>query len=95
MDVLADKRLTITTIADGMPTMDYADIKNLLLQDIYLFFLTGFAYWLIGRAGPIHKNIVCKMMNRTPESLMEPPSVHSILMPSRQILRMVQLETTT
>lgn len=44
MDVLADKRLTITTIADGMPTMDYADIKNPLLQDIYLFFLTGFAY---------------------------------------------------
>lgn len=95
MDVLADKRLSITTIADGMPTMDYADIKNPLLQDIYLFFLTGFAYWLIGRAGPIRKNIVCKMMNRTPESLMEPPSVHSILMPSRQILRMVQLEMTT
>ena len=69
MDVLADERLKImTTIADGMPTMDYADIKNPVLQNIYLFFLTGFAYWLIGRAGPIRKKIVCKMMDRTPES---------------------------
>lgn len=48
MDVLADRRLTITTtIADGMPTMDYADIKNPVLQNIYLFLLTGFSYWLI------------------------------------------------
>ena len=62
-------RLTITTtIADGMPTMDYADIKNPVLQNLYLFFLTGFSYWLIGKAGPIRKKIVCKMMNRTPES---------------------------
>ena len=29
--VLADDRLT-TTIADGMPTMDYADIKSPVLQ---------------------------------------------------------------
>lgn len=70
MDVLADWRLTITTtIADGMPTMDYADIKNPVLQNIYLFFLTGFSYWLIGKAGPIRKKIVCKMMGRTEESL--------------------------
>lgn len=70
MDVLADRRLTITTtIADGMPTMDYADIKNPVLQNIYLFFLTGLSYWLIGRAGPIRKKIVCKMMGRTEESL--------------------------
>lgn len=33
MDVLADDRLTITTtFADGMPTMDYADIKSPVLQ---------------------------------------------------------------
>ena len=70
MDVLADRRLTITTtIADGMPTMDYADIKNPVLQNIYLFLLTGFSYWLIGKAGPIRKKIVCKMMGRTEESL--------------------------
>ena len=69
MDVLADERLTITTtIADGMPTMDYADIKNPVLQDIYIFFLTGFSYWLIGKAGPVRRKIVCKMMNRTEES---------------------------
>ena len=69
MDVLADKRLTITTtIADGMPTMDYADVKNPMLQNLYLFFLTGFSYWLIGKAGPIRKKIVCKMMGRTEES---------------------------
>ena len=49
-------------------TMDYADIKNPVLQNLYLFFLTGFSYWLIGKAGPIRKKIVCKMMNRTPES---------------------------
>lgn len=68
MDVLADRRLTITTtIADGMPTMDYADIKNLVLQNIYLFFLIGLSYWLIGKAGPIRKKIVCKMMGRTEE----------------------------
>lgn len=37
MDVLADKRLTITTtIADGMPTMDYADIKSPVLQNLYI-----------------------------------------------------------
>lgn len=61
MDVLADERLTITTtIADGMPTMGYADIKSPALQKIYLFFLTDFAYQLIGKAGSIRKKIVCK-----------------------------------
>lgn len=69
MDVLADERLTVTTtIADGMPTMDYADIKNPVLQNIYLFFLTGFAYWLIGKAGPIRRKIVCRIMNRSEAS---------------------------
>ena len=69
MDVLADKRLTITTtIANGMPTMDYADIKSPVLQNLYIFFLTGFSYWLIGKAGPIRKKLVCKMMGRTEES---------------------------
>ena len=69
MDVLADERLTITTtIADGMPTMDYADIKSPILQDLYIFFMSGFSYWLIGKAGPLRKKIVCKMMGRTPES---------------------------
>lgn len=61
MDVLADERLTITTtIADGIPTMGYADIKSPALQKIYLFFLTDFAYQLIGKAGSIRKKIVCK-----------------------------------
>jgi len=70
MDVLADKRLSITTtIADGMPTMDYADIKSPFLQNIYLFFLTGFTYQLIGKAGPIRRKIVAKMMNRSEESI--------------------------
>ena len=32
MDMLADDRLTTTTFADGMPTMDYADIKSPVLQ---------------------------------------------------------------
>lgn len=69
MDVLADERLQIaTTIADGMPTMDYADIKSPALQKLYLFFLTGFSYWLIGRAGPIRKKIVCRMMDRSEAS---------------------------
>lgn len=69
MDVLADDRLTITTtIADGMPTMDYADIKSPALQNLYIFFLTGFSYCLIGKAGPIRRKLVCKMMGRTEES---------------------------
>ena len=69
MDVLADERLTITTtIADGMPTMDYPDVHNPILQNIVIFFLTGFSYQLIGRAGPIRRKIVCKMMGRTEES---------------------------
>lgn len=34
----------------------------------YIFFLTGFSYRLIGKAGPIRKKIVCRMMDRTPES---------------------------
>ena len=38
------------------------------MQGLYIFFLTGFSYWLIGRAGPIRKKIVCKMMGRTEES---------------------------
>lgn len=70
MDVLADNRLTITTaIGDGMPTMDYPDIKNRLLQNICLLFLTGISYWLIGRAGPLRRKLVCKMMGRSEESL--------------------------
>lgn len=39
-----------------------------VLQGIYIFFLTGFSYWLIGKSGPIRKKIVCKMMDRTEES---------------------------
>ena len=72
MDVLADKRLIIaTTIADGMPTMDYPDIKNPILKRLFLFFFTGFAYQLIGKAGPIpiRKRIVCKMMGRSEAAL--------------------------
>ena len=69
MDVLADTRLTITTtIADGMPTMDYPDLKNPLLQKLYLLGPTGFSYQLIGKAGPLRRKIVCKMMDRSEES---------------------------
>ena len=42
MEVLADRRLTITTtIADGMPLHDYPDIKSELGKDIYCFFSQG------------------------------------------------------
>lgn len=72
LDVLADKRLTITAaIADGMPTTDYPDIKNSLLKKIFLFFFTGFAYQMIGKAGPIRKKIVCKAMGRSTEAFDE------------------------
>lgn len=61
MDVLADDRLTITTtIADGMPTMDYADIKNPILQDIYIFFLTGFPIGSSGKPAPSEKRSSAK-----------------------------------
>ncbi len=69
MDVLADKRLSIaTTIADGMPTMDYPNIKNKLLCNLFLLFLTGSAYLLIGKAGPLRRKIVCAMTKRSEES---------------------------
>ena len=48
--------------------MDYPDVHNPILQNIVIFFLTGFSYQLIGRAGPIRRKIVCKMMGRTEES---------------------------
>lgn len=54
--------------ADGVPTMDYADIKSPALQNLYIFFLTGFSFWLIGKAGSIRKKLVCRMMGRTEES---------------------------
>ena len=31
-------------------------------------YFTGFSYWLIGRARPIRRKIVCKMMDRSEES---------------------------
>lgn len=57
MEVLADKRLTITTaIADGISLKDYPNIKSKVGKDIYCFFFTGLFYimmaeppWKTGR----------------------------------------------
>lgn len=69
LDVLADDRLNIvTTIADGMPAIDYPDIKSEWLKQIYLLFLTGIGYELIGKAGPVRQKIVCNLMGRNYEN---------------------------
>ena len=68
MDVLADDRLTITTtIADGMPTMDYADIKIRFAGHLHLlpdrFFLLAHR-----ESRPHPKKDRLQMMDRSEES---------------------------
>lgn len=68
MAVLADKRLSITTtIADGMGTGEYPNLKSRLGKDIYCFFFTGFFYQMMGNAGPVRKKIVAKLTGRSIE----------------------------
>ena len=68
LEVLADKRLTVTTaIADGMSTHDYPNIQSRLGREIYLFFFTGFFYQMMAKAGPIRKKILAKLTGRTIE----------------------------
>lgn len=55
-EVLADRRLTIiTTIADGMETYDYPDIKSEWGKNVCCFFMSGLGYVLFGKAGPKRK----------------------------------------
>ena len=54
MQVLEDNRLHVTTtIADGMSLRDYPDIKNKILQELYLFFFTGTFFVVMGEADRI------------------------------------------
>lgn len=69
-EVLSDKRLTITTtIADGMETYDYPDIKSEWGKNICCFFMTGLVYWLFGKAGPKRKKLIAKAMGRNLEEI--------------------------
>ena len=68
LEVLADPRLTIiTTIADGMSTHDYPNIKSKLGKEIYIFFFTGFFYQMMAKAGPIRKKLIAKLTGRSLE----------------------------
>ena len=68
MEVLADKRLTITTtIADGMSLRDYPNIRSKWGKDVYCFFFTGLFYAIMGRPGPRRKKFLAKISGRTPE----------------------------
>lgn len=68
MEVLRDKRLTITTtIADGFSTRDYPDIKSEWGKDLYCFFFTGFFFVIMGRAGKLRKKFLAKITGRTYE----------------------------
>lgn len=68
MDVLADKRLSITTtIADGMSLREYPDIKSKFGKDVYCFFFTGIFYAVMGHPGPKRKKFLAKITGRTLE----------------------------
>ena len=68
MEVLADKRLTITTtIADGMGLRDYPNIKSRWGKEVYCFFFTGLFYALMGHPGPKRKKFLAKVSGRTLE----------------------------
>ena len=68
MEVLADKRLIITTtIADGMGLRDYPDIKSKWGKDVYCFFFTGLFYMIMGHPGPKRKRFLAKVTGRTLE----------------------------
>lgn len=65
-EVLADTRLTITTtIADGMETYDYLDIKSEWGKNVCCFFFSGLSYVLFGKAGPKRKKLIAKAMGRS------------------------------
>lgn len=68
MEVLADKRLTITAaIADGMSLNDYPDIKSTWGKNVYCFFFTGLFYLVMGHPGPRRKRFLAKISGRTYE----------------------------
>jgi len=68
MAVLARKDLkVVTTIADGMGTGEYPNIKSEWGKNLWCFFFTGFFYQMMGKAGPIRKKIVVKLTGRTME----------------------------
>ena len=68
MEVLADKRLTVTTtIADGMGLRDYPNIKSKWGKDVYCFFFTGLFYAVMGHPGPRRKRFLAKISGRTLE----------------------------
>lgn len=68
MEVLADKRLTITTtIADGMGLRDYPNIRSKWGKDVYCFFFTGLFYAIMGHPGPKKKKFLAKVTGRTLE----------------------------
>lgn len=69
-EVLADTRLTITTtIADGMETYDYPDIKSEWGKRICCFVMSGLGYVLFGKAGPKRKKLIAKSMGRSLEDI--------------------------
>ncbi len=66
--VLARLNLKITiTIADGMGTREYPNIKSEWSKDLYCFFFTGFFYQMMAKAGPIRKQILAKLTGRSVE----------------------------
>ena len=68
MAVLARPDLKIaTTIADGMGTREYPDIKSEWGKNLYCFFFTGFFYQMMAKAGPIRKQILAKLTGRSVE----------------------------
>ena len=68
MEVLADRRLTITTtIADGMGLRDYPDIRSKWGKDAYCFFFTGLFYAIMGRPGPLRMRLIAKLTGRRVE----------------------------
>lgn len=68
MEVLGDKRLTITTtIADGMSLRDYPNIRSKWGKDVYCFFFTGIFNAVMGHPGPARKKFLAKVTGRTLE----------------------------
>lgn len=68
MAVLARPDLKITTtIADGMGTREYPDIKSEWGKDVYCFFFTGLFYQMMAKAGRVRKRILAKLTGRRVE----------------------------
>ncbi|MCM1134721.1 MAG: hypothetical protein NC400_04010 [Clostridium sp.] len=67
-EMIQDTRLTITTtIADGMSTNDRPDIKSEWGKNLYCFFLSGFFYVMMGRAGKRRMKFIAKVTGRSME----------------------------